>query len=149
MRRRGTLTRRMAVSVAGAWPPAVQPARLRSHYKIGPGRPVVFHGAPELIRRVSLEHRGRHRFGEETGHRPSIVCRPRRSPTGMTSGACATPAAPGARSTADRDGSHRYWVKGKNGTQVDLRVVPGHQALYLRTDPDGVPENNLDELPEC
>lgn len=47
------------------------------------------------------------------------------------------------------EGTHRYWVKGKNGTQVDVRVVPGYQPPYLRTDPDGVPENNLDELPEC
>ncbi|MDZ7734528.1 MAG: DUF3892 domain-containing protein [Acidimicrobiia bacterium] len=46
-------------------------------------------------------------------------------------------------------GTNRYWVPGKGGGKVDVHVVPGHKPPYLRTDPDGDPENNLDELPDC
>jgi hypothetical protein len=46
-------------------------------------------------------------------------------------------------------GTHRYYVDGANGTEVDVHVVPGHNPPYLRTDPDGTPTNNLDELADC
>lgn len=45
--------------------------------------------------------------------------------------------------------THHYWVAGEAGGKVDVRVVPEHKPPYLRTDPDGTPVNNLDELPDC
>ena len=46
-------------------------------------------------------------------------------------------------------GTHHYYVDGEGSGTVDVHVVPGHVPPYLRTDPDGTPQNNLDELPDC
>lgn len=45
--------------------------------------------------------------------------------------------------------THHYWVAGVNNAPVAVHVVPGHQPPYLRTDPDGIASNNLDDLPDC
>lgn len=48
-----------------------------------------------------------------------------------------------------RDGTHRYYVDGVDGEEVDIVVVDDPDGPYLRTSPDGTPANNLDELPDC
>lgn len=46
-------------------------------------------------------------------------------------------------------GVHRYFVSGTGSTEVDINVVNGPTGKYLRTDPDGSPVDNLDDLPDC
>jgi len=46
------------------------------------------------------------------------------------------------------DGDHTYYVQDSKG-RSDIIVVHGEHGKYLRTDPDGRAENNLDDLPDC
>ena len=46
------------------------------------------------------------------------------------------------------NGTHTYYVEDGKG-RSDIIVVDGPSGKYLRTDPDGRAENNLDELPDC
>jgi hypothetical protein len=53
----------------------------------------------------------------------------------------------GAISDID-NGTHTYYVQDSKG-RSDIQVVNGPTGKYLRTDPDGRAENNLDSLPDC
>ena len=45
---------------------------------------------------------------------------------------------------------HRYYTQDRNGNQSDVHVVTKRDGTkYLRTDPDGKSEDNLDNLPDC
>lgn len=46
------------------------------------------------------------------------------------------------------NGTHTYYVQDSKG-RSDIQVVNGPTGKYLRTDPDGRAENNLDSLPDC
>jgi hypothetical protein len=46
------------------------------------------------------------------------------------------------------DEENTYYVEDKEG-RSDIQVVNGPTGKYLRTDPDGRAENNLDTLPDC
>ena len=46
-------------------------------------------------------------------------------------------------------GVHTYYVLWSRGTRTEIRVVNGPNGKYLRTDRDGTPRNNLDDLPDC
>lgn len=57
------------------------------------------------------------------------------------------------RETADaisdiESGIHAYYVPWTTG-RTDIHVAVGPNGKYLRTDRDGTPRNNLDELPDC
>ena len=55
-----------------------------------------------------------------------------------------------AQAIADIElGTHTYYVAGYNYTEVQIQVITGRYGKYLRTDPDGTPLNNLDNLPDC
>lgn len=43
---------------------------------------------------------------------------------------------------------HTYHVPWKSG-RTEIRVVPGANGKYLRTDRDNTTKNNLDDLPDC
>lgn len=45
-------------------------------------------------------------------------------------------------------GFHRYYVTGTSG-RVYVHVVTGPNGKYLRTAPDPLSSNNLDDLPDC
>ena len=45
-------------------------------------------------------------------------------------------------------GTHRYYVTGGGG-RAYIHVVKGPNGKYLRTNPDAVSGNNLDDLPDC
>jgi len=45
-------------------------------------------------------------------------------------------------------GTHTYYVQDAGG-RSDIIVVKGRTGKYLRTDPDGRANNNLDNLPDC
>ncbi|WP_103028121.1 DUF3892 domain-containing protein [Salinibacter altiplanensis] len=45
-------------------------------------------------------------------------------------------------------GRHSYYVR-ENGRRVEVDVVEEGGDKYLRTDPDAVTANNLDDLPDC
>lgn len=46
-------------------------------------------------------------------------------------------------------GAHRYYVSWPDGLRTPIRVVSGPGGMYLRTDRDETPRNNLDDLPDC
>ncbi|WP_082552312.1 DUF3892 domain-containing protein [Methylobacterium sp. Leaf456] len=46
------------------------------------------------------------------------------------------------------NGLHTYYVPWTSG-RTEIRVVPGPNGKYLRTDRDNTTRNNLDELPDC
>jgi len=46
------------------------------------------------------------------------------------------------------NGIHTYYVQDAGG-RSDIIVVEGQTGKYLRTDPDGRANNNLDNLPDC
>lgn len=46
-------------------------------------------------------------------------------------------------------GSHSYYVSWPNGPTTEIRVVPGSNGKYLRTDKDNTERNNLRDLPNC
>lgn len=59
---------------------------------------------------------------------------------------------PRSKSNAINDidnGLHSYYVAWPGGRQTEIRVVDGPTGRYLRTDRDGTPKNNLDDLPDC
>lgn len=61
-------------------------------------------------------------------------------------GAAWTPR-PKAEAIADiAAGTHRYMVRGAGGRRVPIHVVD-HHGGYLRSSPDALPSNNLDNLP--
>lgn len=43
------------------------------------------------------------------------------------------------------DGVHRYLVNGR----TEVKVVDGTNGKYLRSDPNGNSDDNLDNLPNC
>lgn len=43
---------------------------------------------------------------------------------------------------------HSYYVR-ENGRRVEITVVQEAGGKYLRTDPDEITANNLDDLPDC
>lgn len=45
-------------------------------------------------------------------------------------------------------GNHTYYVPWNSG-RTEIRVVPGPNGKYLRTDRDGTSKNNLDDLDNC
>ena len=45
-------------------------------------------------------------------------------------------------------GTHRYYVTGTS-VLVYIHVVTGPNGKYLRTSPDPLSSNNLDDLPNC
>ena len=46
--------------------------------------------------------------------------------------------------------THSYYVLTGGLREVDVRVVRDpSKGKYLRTDSDGTPRNNLDDLPDC
>lgn len=47
--------------------------------------------------------------------------------------------------------THRFYVTANNGQSVwvGVRRHPTSKRLYLSTEPDGYPLNNLTSLPEC
>jgi len=47
------------------------------------------------------------------------------------------------------NGVHTYYVKDSKGGRSDIQVVKGATGKYLRTDPNGECEDNLDNLPDC
>ena len=58
---------------------------------------------------------------------------------------------PVSKATAIRDietKTHTYHVPWTTG-RTEIRVVPGPNGKYLRTDRDNTPRNNLDDLPDC
>ena len=46
-------------------------------------------------------------------------------------------------------GLYAYYVKDSEGKRSDIHVVDGETGKYLRTDPNGESEDNLDNLPDC
>ncbi|MEQ8661852.1 MAG: alpha/beta fold hydrolase [Gammaproteobacteria bacterium] len=61
------------------------------------------------------------------------------------------PWSPRAAADAIRDietGAHTYYVE-RDAPRTGIHVVDGADGKYLRSDPDGVPANNLDALPDC
>ena len=55
------------------------------------------------------------------------------------------------KSTAISDienGTHTYYVRDGHG-RSDIHVVNGATGKYLRTDPNGYCQDNLDDLPDC
>jgi len=44
---------------------------------------------------------------------------------------------------------HRYYVPKKSGGRTEIHVVNGSNGKHLRTNPDDIERNNLDELPDC
>lgn len=50
-----------------------------------------------------------------------------------------------------QSGEHRFYVSADNGQSVwvGVRQHPQSGRLYLATEPDGYPLNNLKSLPEC
>ncbi|MCY4580087.1 MAG: DUF3892 domain-containing protein [Chloroflexi bacterium] len=45
--------------------------------------------------------------------------------------------------------THEYWVDWPNHPETQIHVVTRNGVKYLRTDRDGTPRNNLDDLPDC
>lgn len=61
------------------------------------------------------------------------------------------PWSPRSKADAIRDidnNVHTYYVPWRD-KETEIRVVPGSNGRYLRTDRDSTNKNNLEELPNC
>jgi hypothetical protein len=72
---------------------------------------------------------------------------------GDITGLCDPSAGWYSRLTADaiadiESGAHTYYVEGASG-RTDIHVVDGPTVKYLRTDPNQIGADNLDDLPDC
>ena len=60
----------------------------------------------------------------------------------------------GRRSKAEaisdiESGRHTYFVQDAFGRRANVQVVNGRTGKYLRTDPNAISSDNLDNLPNC
>jgi len=46
-------------------------------------------------------------------------------------------------------GTNTYYVQDGYGRRADVHVVNGASGKYLRTDPNAICSDNLDNLPDC